>query len=78
VRPDADHDGWRANADCDDNDATVNPGRPEVLGNGKDDDCDPATTDTGSAPTAAFNPQTAGSRAQRGAAGGGRADHRRH
>jgi hypothetical protein len=45
VYPDADADGWRANADCDDGDATVNPGRVEVPGNSKDDDCTPVTTD---------------------------------
>ncbi len=45
VRPDADVDGWRANVDCDDNDAAVNPDADEVANNGKDDDCDPATDD---------------------------------
>ena len=58
--PDVDGDLWRGNVDCDDGDPAVNPGRPEAIGNGKDDDCDPATTDTGSAPTAAFDPQPQG------------------
>ncbi len=43
---DGDRDGWTATADCDDHDGLVNPGRPEVIGNGVDDDCDPATSDT--------------------------------
>lgn len=54
LAPDADGDGWRANVDCDDADGGVNPGQHEVVGNGKDDDCDPATGDAGTAPTAAF------------------------
>ena len=53
VHPDADGDGWRANADCDDDVAAVNPGAAEIPGNGIDDDCDPATLDTGP-PTADF------------------------
>jgi hypothetical protein len=46
VGVDADGDGWTASSDCDDHDALVNPGRHEVIGNGIDDDCDPATSDT--------------------------------
>jgi hypothetical protein len=44
---DADADGWSVPADCDDNDPAINPSKTEVLNNGKDDDCNAATTDTG-------------------------------
>ncbi|MDP9353014.1 MAG: PKD domain-containing protein, partial [Chloroflexota bacterium] len=52
--PDADADGYRANADCDDSDASINPGQTEIIGNGKDDDCNPATPDAGTPPAAKF------------------------
>ncbi|MDX6439245.1 MAG: large repetitive protein [Gaiellaceae bacterium] len=45
LAPDGDGDLWNANADCDDADADVHPLRDEILGNGKDDDCNPATAD---------------------------------
>ena len=42
---DADGDGYTADVDCMDEDGAVYPGANEVVGNGKDDDCDPATLD---------------------------------
>ncbi len=43
---DRDGDGFDETLDCDDNNPNVNPGRPEIPGNGVDDDCNPATPDT--------------------------------
>ncbi len=42
---DEDDDGYPATEDCDDTDPEVNPGMPEIPGNGIDDDCNPATPD---------------------------------
>ncbi len=43
---DADGDGFLSDVDCDDNDASVNPGViKEITEDGKDNDCNPATLD---------------------------------
>ena len=42
---DADGDGWTRTTDCDETDPAVHPTANELLGNGADDDCDPATPD---------------------------------
>ncbi len=42
---DADGDGFNAYVDCDDNNEQVNPNQSEIIYNGLDDDCDPATLD---------------------------------
>ena len=43
---DADGDGSCAGTDCDDSSALVGPGRPELPGNGIDDDCSALTPDS--------------------------------
>lgn len=46
--------GYVSNStDCDDSDANVNPGKTEVTGNGKNDDCESTTSDTASSSTCA-------------------------
>jgi hypothetical protein len=42
---DGDGDGWFTPADCDDTDPAVNPDATEILGDGIDNDCNPATPD---------------------------------
>lgn len=44
IEVDADGDGYYKN-DCDDGDATINPGRIEAINQGRDDDCNAATKD---------------------------------
>ena len=52
---DIDGDGYDKNEDCDDTNASVNPGATEILYNGIDDDCNPETPDTVDADGDGFN-----------------------
>ncbi|MEH7072975.1 PKD domain-containing protein, partial [Neobacillus drentensis] len=60
LMPDNDGDKWNANVDCNDGDSTVNPGAKEKRGNGKDDDCNPETSDISLSPKALFYPDGLG------------------
>lgn len=44
---DLDGDGFAWGIDCDDRDPAATPGAIEVTGDGVDNDCDPATADSG-------------------------------
>ncbi|MEK6938564.1 MAG: MopE-related protein, partial [Nanoarchaeota archaeon] len=52
---DNDGDGYTVDVDCNDNDANINPGKIEILYNGKDDDCNTATSDTVDADKDGYN-----------------------
>ncbi len=55
INLDVDNDGYNNDVDCNDNDAAINPGATEILYNGVDDDCDPATLDTVDADNDGYN-----------------------
>ncbi len=65
---DNDKDGYNACIDCNDNDANINPGGYDILGNAKDDDCNGLVDDAPLCDTLKMSSGDAGSEA--GADGG--------
>jgi hypothetical protein len=64
--PDNDGDGYPYTADCDDNDAGVNPGQPEICGNKKDDNCDGFVDESACTSATSGDPGGAGGDAKAG------------
>jgi hypothetical protein len=51
---DVDQDSFFSDVDCDDSDPAVNPGKTEIPGDSKDNDCNPATPDAVDTPVQAL------------------------